>query len=173
MSTPPPPPHMSTPGDTLFWFVFRPSLYHRGDVEYHTPYGGAPEQLPRHRIPFTHNARRYGHQHGGHCCAPSKWTKRISGLLPRLGDGHVGFFSASARFTIPVLAGITGTASVPGTPTVPEGPTTGAGTLSNFVANHGTCRVPLYWNLENKPVCNATVNYCAGRRLEAKASYGI
>ena len=53
----------------------------------------------------------------------------------------------------------------------PKAPTTGAGTGSNFVAKHGTCRVPLYRYPENKTVCNATVYYCCvGRRLEAKAS---
>ena len=41
----------------------------------------------------------------------------------------------------------------------------------NFVAYHGTCRMTLYWNLENIAVCTATICCCFCRRLGTKASY--
>ena len=42
-------------------------------------------------------------------------------------------------------------------PTVPKAPTTDDDAGSNFVANHGRYRVPLYRYLENEPVCNNAV----------------
>ena len=53
-------------------------------------------------IPFTHNTHRYGHQHGGSCCAPSKWAQLVCGCSRAWGDDHVVFFWMSS-LTFPVL----------------------------------------------------------------------
>ena len=82
-------------------------------------------------------------------------------------DGHaVGCFRE--QFAYVDGTGTTGTTFT--TPTAPKVPTTGDGTGSTFVANHETCRVSLYRYLENKPVCNTAVYYCAGHRLETKVA---
>ena len=58
-------------------------------------------------------------------------------------------------------AGIAGTMfATP--PTVPKAPTTDDDAGSNFVANHGRYRVPLYRYLESKPVCNNAVHIVLG-----------
>ena len=59
MSTPPPPTRAHPGG--FICFVFPPSLYHRGYVEYHTTFGGTPENSIKHEKMITHPGGTGGH----------------------------------------------------------------------------------------------------------------
>ena len=158
---------MSTPGDVCFWFGFRPSPYHRAYVEYHTPYGGAPQnsvelQNVLHRLTDTIHP-----QHAPVLCIETSMEATAalhqsgpndSAACSRAWSGDDVVFSGFSLLTLPVMI-LTGTTSATAPPAVSQAATTGAGSSSNFVADHGTCRVPLYRYLENKPACSSAMVY--------------
>ena len=100
------------------WFFFRPSLDHRGYVEYHTPFGRTPEtyQTPKYHTrwtPFTHNT------HAPVWIPVPAWRQLLRPitvgrsslrpgphrylLLPRLERGSRRFFPGPPCLPLPVL----------------------------------------------------------------------
>ena len=117
------------------WFFFRPSLDHRGYVEYHTPFGRTPEtyQTPKYHTrwtPFTHNYARTGMDTGtsmeataaAHHSGPIEPAARTppvpAAAAPRARI--TSFFSGSSPPT--------GTGTGTATPAVAQTPTTGTST---------------------------------------------
>ena len=111
-----------------------PSFYHLGFVEYHTPFGGTPENSVKLQsdhtrwTPFIHNTHLHGYryQQGGHCCAPLQCADRFCGpdpigtccrrvSRPRLERG--------SRLVFPGSPSLPGTGTDTFTPAVAQAPT--------------------------------------------------
>ena len=90
--------------------------------------------------------------------APHRSGPNDSAVCSRASnDDYVGFFFSGINLFF-TSTSATSTTPATTTPTVPHVPTTGAGNGSDFVAHHGTCRVPLCrYLIKMKSVCNATV----------------